>query len=201
VAGSGLADPLRLDEASLVAYRPRLVAFLRSRGATPEMAEDLTQTLLARVLQSEMRLRDLRFPAERARDVYILRAAENLWTDWRRREQRQPTESLEPAHERGDDSPVPAPSALATPPVALDALLEAERRERLRAAIDELPPKMRQCVILRVYQDRSLKEIALLLRIDRNTVKSHLGTAKKELKQRLGGEFGKIDLDDEDRAP
>lgn len=75
------------------------------------------------------------------------------------------------------------------------AELEAEDRRRvMRKAISELPEKMRRCLILRIYQDLSYREIATVMRLKIDTVKAHLFQARKRLQQRLGGGSGLVEI-------
>lgn len=67
----------------------------------------------------------------------------------------------------------------------LDAVLEAERQRALRAAVGELPPKMRRCLKLRLYHELSYQEIAATMRLPVDTVKAHLYQARGKLKERL----------------
>ena len=57
-----------------------------------------------------------------------------------------------------------------------------ENRQRLRAAMDELPPQMRHCVLMYIYQGKKYREIAVLLDVSINTVKSQIFQAKKRLR-------------------
>lgn len=62
-------------------------------------------------------------------------------------------------------------------------------------AVMKLPKKYRVVIHLFYYEDYSIKEIAQILKINENTVKSQLSRGRKLLKNDLGGtmyEFGKI---------
>lgn len=69
----------------------------------------------------------------------------------------------------------------------LDAMLEKERREAMREAVDELPERMRKCLTLRIDQQLSYAEIAVLMKLKIDTVKAHLFQARQRLKQKLSG--------------
>ncbi len=62
-----------------------------------------------------------------------------------------------------------------------------ERRQKLRDAIEELPEKMRKCLILRIDQEMSYREIATVMKLKINTVKAHLFQAKEKLRDKLEG--------------
>ena len=64
-------------------------------------------------------------------------------------------------------------------------LLSAERAERVRAAIAQLPPKQRATLILRVYQDLSHQEISGVLGGSVGSAKANFFHALRNLKKIL----------------
>ena len=76
----------------------------------------------------------------------------------------------------------------------MTALLEKEKLEKLRSALEELPEQMRRCAQLRVGKDLSYQEIAVIMGISINTVKAHLHQAQKALKEKLRHYFGEIEI-------
>jgi RNA polymerase sigma-70 factor (ECF subfamily) len=68
-------------------------------------------------------------------------------------------------------------------PLPAEDLLRQERRARMRAAIDSLPPKHQQVVLLRFYEEASLSEIATALDLSLGTVKSRLHHALEKLRR------------------
>ncbi|HBL28120.1 MAG TPA: hypothetical protein DD490_14905 [Acidobacteria bacterium] len=79
-------------------------------------------------------------------------------------------------------------------PSPLRHLLGKELRERLLQAVAGLPPQMRRCVRLRVYQDLDIAEIAEILQISPSTVKVQLFKARQRLKLELGDTLEDYDL-------
>lgn len=79
------------------------------------------------------------------------------------------------------------PQAISVDP--LEETLRDESRRLLREAVGELPPSMRRCVQLRI--DRSLKyrEIAAILMVSVDTVKTQLHQARQRLKGDLEKHF------------
>jgi len=76
--------------------------------------------------------------------------------------------------------------------VPLDTLLETpavvdESKKEVLQAVLELPDKYRQIVYLYYYEGYAANEIAELLKMNVNTVYTHLTRAKKKLKEQLGG--------------
>ena len=62
---------------------------------------------------------------------------------------------------------------------------EKEQRQRIHQAILNLPAKYRAVVILRHMQDRTYEEIAAILELPLNTVRTHLFRARELLRRRL----------------
>lgn len=67
-----------------------------------------------------------------------------------------------------------------------DEAWSAERRRRIEAALDALPPHHRSIIILSDIEGLSYREIAAVLEIPRGTVMSRLHNARKRLRQLLG---------------
>ena len=64
--------------------------------------------------------------------------------------------------------------------------VQAEQRERIRQALDALPPKARAIIMLSDVEGLSYREIAEVLRCPIGTVMSRLHNARKRLKLALG---------------
>jgi RNA polymerase sigma-70 factor (ECF subfamily) len=61
-----------------------------------------------------------------------------------------------------------------------------QTRRKVHQAIAKLPPKLRQVLVLRVYEDWPYAQIAEVLEIPIGTVMSRLSRARKALKEGLG---------------
>jgi RNA polymerase sigma-70 factor, ECF subfamily len=73
-----------------------------------------------------------------------------------------------------------------TPDPTTDGVAAAnERAERLWRAIDDLPDKLREAIVLSAIEGYDVREVALLLGVPEGTVKSRLFLARKGLAQRL----------------
>ena len=174
-------------------YRPRIERFLAPRVFSPEERLDLTQAIFLRIYQGLEGFR-----GEGSLDGWVLQVAFNVYRKWRDRQpggqHAVPEVALDPA-----EVPEPPPSSAdllsaSAPASPLDRVVHEERLQSLRAAIGELPPKQRRCLELRVYQERSVKEIAVALRISPETVKAHLFQARQRLWEKLHGTLGAIDF-------
>lgn len=174
-------------------FRPRIERFLSSRVFSPEERLDLTQTIFLRIYRGLEGYR-----GEGSLEGWMLQIACNVFRKWRDRQPggRQAVPEIpfeESAGAQEASSAVDFPSASRSPS-PLDHIVRQERLEALREAIGELPPQQRLCMELRVYQERSMQEIAAALRISPETVKAHLFQARRRLGERLHPTFGTIEF-------
>jgi RNA polymerase sigma-70 factor (ECF subfamily) len=173
-------------------FRPRIERFLASRVFSPEERLDLTQ---AAFLQIYKGLEGYR--GEGSLEGWVLQITCNIYRKWR---DRQPGgRHAVPEVPFEDSSVAPEPSASAQPSPStvaspLDRIVREERLAALRAAIAELSPQQRLCMELRVYQERSVQEIAVALRLSPETVKAHLFQARQRLGDKLHRTLGTIDF-------
>jgi RNA polymerase sigma-70 factor, ECF subfamily len=70
-------------------------------------------------------------------------------------------------------------------PNAEDRLFATEIQQRLAAALERLSTRQRAVFTLRHYEDKSLEEIADILKLDVGTVKAHMFRAVAKLRQEL----------------
>jgi RNA polymerase sigma-70 factor (ECF subfamily) len=165
-------------------YRP-LYRFFEKRGFTAAECHDLTQETFLRVYKGMESFR-----REAPFEAWLYQIAANTYCKslrWqatqKRAAQHVPLESAMaetqgPPHQSAPLAPGP-----------LEDVLEKERLHLLRAAVEELPEQMRKCVLLRVYQELSYQEIAVVMRLSVETVKAHLYQARQRLKAKLGDYF------------
>jgi RNA polymerase sigma-70 factor (ECF subfamily) len=189
------ADREKSFEVLFRRFRPRIERFLAPRVFSPEERLDLTQAVFLRIYQGLEGYR-----GEGSLEGWVLQIACNVYRKWRDRQPggrnavpeipfADPSEAPEPSSSSA--ARFPSPSATASP---LDRIVRREGLEALRAAIGELAPKQRLCMELRVYQERSVQEIAAALRISPETVKAHLFQARQRLGDKLHHIFGTIDF-------
>lgn len=174
-------------------FRPRIERFLAPRVFSPQERLDLTQAIFLRIYQGLDGYR-----REGSLEGWVLHIAFNVYRKWRDRQPGGRQAVPEIAFEDSSGAPEPpaaagfaSPSATGSP---LDRIVRQERLQALRQAIGELPPKQRLCMELRVYQERSVQEIAAALRISPETVKAHLFQARQRLSDKLHGTLGTIDF-------
>jgi len=159
--------------------------FFANRGFSPDDCLDLTQETFLGIYTSIGSFRH-----EAGFDTWLFKVATNVVRKrlrWRLAEKRSGQEvPLEDAVEVAQPAAGPAPEP---PPAPPDAVLERERSRLLRAAVEKLPPQMRRCLMLRVYQDLKYREIAEAMHLSIETVKAHLYQARSRLQQELGDYF------------
>jgi RNA polymerase sigma-70 factor (ECF subfamily) len=136
--------------------------FLRERGTAEELAQDV-------FLQLYRHLEELQ--SEEHVVFWLRRVTANRCIDAARRRQRRPEVAL-------DDAPDPVAPAFAGDPLL---------GERLRRLVASLPEKARMVVLLRYQEDLDPDEIASLLGMPVNTVKSQLHRALIMLRQKAEG--------------
>ncbi len=164
-------------------YNGPLTRFFQKKGMSLKESEDLTQEVFFCVYRRLAGVHE-----EEKFEDWLFRIAENLYVSQIRRMRAKKRDTSQASVEgelRGSGALL---RAAAPGPNPETAILEKERREKLRQALHELPPQMRRCVQLRV-DDTSTKDIAALLRISINTVKAHLQRAKGILREKLGPNF------------
>ncbi len=174
-------------------FRPRVERFLAPRVFSPEERLDLTQAIFLRIYKGLEGYR-----GEGSLEGWVLQIACNVYRNWRDRQPGGRHAIPEVPFEESPGDPEPSPAAdFVSPSTAtspLDRIVRQERLEALREAIGELAPKQRLCMELRVYQERSMQEIATALRISPETVKAHLFQARQRLWDKLHQTFETIDF-------
>jgi RNA polymerase sigma-70 factor (ECF subfamily) len=134
----------------------------------PDDAADLTQDAFIRLLRSLGSYR-----GETKFTTWLYRLVVNLGID-RLRRRGQPMVRLD------DDPTVDVPSD----DPADDATLVVERRERaaaVREALDRLPDAQRLALTLHYFEEMRYEDIAEVLGVPLNTVKSHIRRGKERL--------------------
>lgn len=166
-------------------YHPHFLSYFRRRVDRVEVAKELAQDTMMNVFKSPGTFDSLpRFEA------WMTTVARNvLKNHWRsgatgkRQGMDVPLDELE--GDRGEKPKRPSPGK-PPEPVLLAAMVQSEERVKVAKALLELPSGMRNVAVLRFEQDRGYEEIARILGVSINTVKSQLHEAKKRLRQLLG---------------
>jgi RNA polymerase sigma-70 factor (ECF subfamily) len=148
------------------AYYGELRAFARRRLGNASLAEDLVQEACLRFAMAV----DSKPQNPRA---FLYKIIANLLVDQQR-------------NERMHGITVEFGSAIADPtPDAERQLFAKQRLAILAEAIDELPPRCRECFVMRRFDDLDQDEIARRMGISRNMVEKHLRLALAHCAKRL----------------
>jgi RNA polymerase sigma-70 factor (ECF subfamily) len=153
-------------------YETRIVRLVR--GMVPESdTEDVTQEAF---LKAYRKLGD--FDGRSSFYTWIYRIAANTAMDWRKKARHRRHAPL-PEGPEGEDT---VASRDAGPESA------TERRElgaRIDAAIESLPDKYHEILVLREIEELSYEDIAARLSISKGTVESRLFRAREKLREKL----------------
>ncbi|MEM1182135.1 MAG: sigma-70 family RNA polymerase sigma factor [Acidobacteriota bacterium] len=165
-------------------YSP-LLGFFIKRGCPSTQAEDFVQETLMNAYRGFATFR-----GDASATTWIFAIAGNVWLNHQRDGSTQKRAvkavSLEELDSSEVDGSGEAHSTADRP--ALDRILQEERRRRLRSAVEELPTGRRTALQLHLLHGLKYKEIANVLSVEVNTVKSHIAQAKKQLRQLIGPE-------------
>ena len=152
-------------------YYHRLRAYFSRRGRSSPDVQDLTQETFIKVYSNIGRYR-----GESRFSTWVFAIARNVLLKWSAR--RRPEETAGAATSSGSE------------PAGADPDPESVARDReLRAlmlrAIEDLPSRQRQCMVLRVVQGLRYEEIATVMGISINSVKAHLNQGRNRLEALL----------------
>jgi RNA polymerase sigma-70 factor (ECF subfamily) len=170
---------VRAFEILLQRHRQSVFDFiLRSVGSyNIAQAEDLTQETFLRVVKQAATYE------QRAKfTTWLFTLARNLCIDASRRRKHRKAQSLDATNEEGASLLERTPSA--GPAVDRQAI-GRQLQERLEHAISELPDDQREVFLMRESADLSFKEIAEILGVSENTVKSRMRYALEKLRASL----------------
>ena len=160
--------------------------WLRRRGVSPQMAEDLAQDAMLRVYKGIGRFR-----WQSSFNTWTLHVVSNVYKNHLRHlDTARPSTESESLDSLLEDEAVGERALLpknvaSKDPDPQEAALAAERKRHLSTALDELPSRIRQCVLLR-FQGLKYREIACLLGVQVDTVKKQLAEGRRRLRPILG---------------
>ncbi|HXG39011.1 MAG TPA: sigma-70 family RNA polymerase sigma factor [Bacteroidota bacterium] len=142
--------------------------------------EDLTQETFIRVYRSLDK-----FAFDSSFYSWLYRIAVNLCIDEMRRRKIKRTLSLDFFSE----SRLEREETSVTQRSGADEVLDKEKRATILAALDKLSPEYKAVIVLREYNDLSYAEIAKILKISPQAVKSRIFRARSELRKLLQDYF------------
>ena len=160
-------------EEILTRYKDQLYAFLRRFLNNQQLVEEAFQETFLQLYQSRKT-----FEKDKPLRPWLFTIAANKARDSLRKQQRHETVSIgamaEPAELSIDDVVNSLKSYEITP---YDEAEIAERAEKVRQIISEMPENLREILILAYFEQFSYKQMADMLSIPIGTVKSRLHTA------------------------
>ena len=162
---------------------PRVLGYATRLLADRAEAEDVAQEAMLRLWRVAPEWRT----GEAQVTTWLYRVVTNLVTDRQRARQRRQATTLDDAPEVADDAPA-----------AVAQLIEADRMAALDRALDSLPDRQRQTLVLRHFEGMSNPEIAEIMQIGVEAVESLTARAKRALASALGGqreELGYADVE------
>lgn len=168
-------------------------AFVRRFLGEGANAEDLTQEVWLRVLRHADQ-----FDGRSQLTTWLFTVTRNTCIDWLRRQQRRSARLEAPAAE--PDGEACALDAVVAPgPPIVERVARRELSALVEGALGELSPSQREVFLLREQTDLSFHQIAALLEVPRETVKSRMRYAlahlRRLVRERLGREVTTVDCE------
>jgi RNA polymerase sigma-70 factor, ECF subfamily len=146
-------------------YQDRIAGFVYSMVGTTDQLQDLCQTTFVKMISGLPRLK-----APERFEVWLFRIARNVCTDHFRRERfRRMLVPFRQEHE----------------PVGDGGIIGESRLEAFRGAIQELPARQRELLVLMGERDWSYEDLARITGSTVSSVKSRLFRARDFLRRRM----------------
>ncbi len=146
-------------------YASQVFGYLLSLLCSRQDAEDVLQDLFTTVARK-------RLLVAKARNVqpYLFRLARNLALN-----RIKQTKRRQDRERQADQWMMRAPASSSSPNL-----------QHLEAALASLPEKQRVVIVMKIFQEKSFREVAEVLRISENTAASRYRYGLKKLKRMLG---------------
>ena len=170
----------RAFEVLLGRYRTPIYTFVLRSVRDPDRARDLTQDVFLRVVQ-----RAAGFEGKSKFSTWLYTIARNLCIDTSRKMVFRRHRSLD-APLGDDDGNAALVERVASPaPVTDRAAIGGQLKGQIAEAVDALPEEQREVFLLRQVQGLPFKEIAGIIGVPENTVKSRMRYALERLQEAL----------------
>ena len=157
-------------------YQHRLLRYLVYLSGDSELAKDLSQETLIRVLE-----RGHQYNGKHEFNIWLYTVARNLTLDQLRKKRPM---SLNALMDKEDGSPF-EPVDIA--PLAWEVVAQHEQANRIRTALLGIPIQYREAVVLRFQEELALEELATVIGVPLGTVKSRLSRGLSMLVEQLKG--------------
>ncbi len=149
-----------------------LTNYLRHNWRNQADISDLLQDIYVRVYEAACKTLPVSTRA------FVFTTAHNLLVNRLRREQIVPLQAIEDLEALGVAADAPGPD---------DHAMAREELRRVQAALDHLPPRAREAVVLYQIHGLSRQEIAVRMDISEKTVTAHLNAGMRVLADLLYG--------------
>lgn len=162
-------------------YEDKIFNYIYYMVKQKEEAEDLAQTTFVKAFFA---LRQYNHAYEFSTWIYTI--ARNVCLDYFRKRKKEDVDlSLNVTVSEDGDTEMGELIEEDHSPDPLRTILNEELRGKIEKAIERLPVKLREIVVLRHLEDCSYEEIAQIMDLPVGTVKSYLHRARKKLKEWL----------------
>jgi len=167
-----------MEDTTLPNYLDGLYAYAMVLSRNPALAADLVQETCVRALKAKESLR-----TDSNVKSWLFTILRNIWLNQLRHERTAPKIAELDAEENLADV------SFAASDDPHDLYVRKLQRERVRAAIQQLPVEFREIIVLREYEELSYGEIANVLQCPLGTVMSRLARARSKLGALLSVSF------------
>jgi len=157
-------------------YGSKIYGLALRTGLAPKDAEDGVQEVFLKVQR-----RISTFRGEAALSTWLYQVALNTLRDHRRKVVRQ-TRAMDMSVVTDQAADPTFPAATETP---VEAASRAERAQMVRDALDRLPDKFREVLVLRELQGLAYRDIARILDAKQGTIESRIFRARERLAKEL----------------
>ena len=161
---------------------PRVLGYATRLLADRAEAEDVTQDAMLRLWKIAPQWR----AGEAQISTWLYRVTTNLCTDLRRARRNRPALTLEDA-----------PEVAAAGGSAVSSLMQTDRMAALHHALDQLPDRQRQAVVLRHIEGLANPQIAEIMDLGVEAVESLTARGKRALTAILAGRKADLGYDDD----
>jgi RNA polymerase sigma-70 factor (ECF subfamily) len=159
--------------AEVLPLEPVLMQYIQRNWRNQSETADIRQEVYVRVYEAAQR----EIP-EHAKP-FVLTTARNLLINRVRREQIVPIEAVADLESLGAAADEPPPDRV---------IMAREELRRLQLALDRLPPRSREAVVMKQIDGLSRRDIATRMGVGEETVKRHLTNGMRALADFLYGE-------------
>lgn len=166
-------------------YRP-VAAYFKHRGVPPEDCRDLAQETFVRAYRGLDKFR-----GDSSRKTWLFKIARHTYLNSLRSRKTQKRDADEVSLQQSQEAGLQVATSKSPSDATQDPeenLLSEEHVTLLRDALGRLPPQMRQCLILQ-QQGLNYREIATLMGVSIETVKSHLHQVRRRLSGKVSESF------------